>query len=46
MTFHLTCDHIIWLVNDSSVSVAERPVTFWEIAAYSIDHVFSLYFDY
>ena len=36
MTFHLTCVHIIF----SSVS------TFWEIAAHSVDYVFSLYFDY
>ena len=39
MTFHLTCVHIIF----SSVSVAEWP---WEIAAHSVDHMFSLYFDY
>ena len=37
MTFHLTCVHIIF----SSVSVAE-----WEIAAHSVDNMFSLYFDY
>ena len=37
MTFYLTFVHIIF----SSVSVAE-----WEIAAHSVDHMFSLYLDY
>ena len=40
MTIHLTCVHIIF----NSVSVAERP-PFWEIAAHSVDHMFSLYFN-
>ena len=40
MTFHLTCVHIIF----SSVSVAEWPP--FGIAAHSVDHMFSLYFDY
>ena len=38
MTFHLTYVYIIF----SSVSAA----TFREIAAQSVDHLFSLYFDY
>ena len=42
MTFHLTCVHISF----SSVSVAEWPPFFLEIAAHSVDHMFSLYFDY
>ena len=41
MTVHLMYVHIIF----SSVSVAEW-LTFWEIAAHSVDHMFSLYFDY
>ena len=41
MTFHLTCVHIIF----SSVSVAEWP-PYVEIDAHSVDHMFSLYFDY
>ena len=41
VTFHLMCVHFIF----SSVSVAEWP-PFWEIAAHSVDHMFSLYFDY
>ena len=36
MTFHLTCVHIF-----SSVSVL---ATFWEIAAHSVDHMFSFVF--
>ena len=36
MTFHLTCVHIIF----NSVWVAEG-ATFLEIAAHSIDHMFS-----
>ena len=39
MTFHLTCDHIIF----SSVSVAEWP-PFLELAAYSVDLMFSFVF--
>ena len=39
MTIHLTCVHIIF----SLVWVAEGP-PFWEIAANSVDHLFSLYF--
>ena len=39
--FHLTCVHIIF----KSVSVAVWP-PFWEIAAHSVDHMFSLYFEY
>ena len=42
MTFHLTCVYIIF----SSVSVVGRPFLFWRIAAYSVDHMLSLYFDY
>ena len=42
VTFHLTCVDIIIF---SSVWVAEWP-PFAEIAAHSIDHMFSLYFDY
>ena len=38
--FHLMCVHIIlvrfWLLS----------CHFWEIAAHSVDHMFSLYFDY
>ena len=41
MTFHLTCVHIIF----SSVWVAEW-LPFIEIAAQSVDPMFSLYFDY
>ena len=41
MRFHLTCFHIIF----SSVWVAERP-PFEKKAALSVDHMFSLYFDY
>ena len=41
MTFHLMCVHITF----NSVSVAEWP-SFGGIAAYSVDHMFSLYFDY
>ena len=29
-----------------SVWVAESVATFWEIAAHSVDHMFSLYFDF
>ena len=37
MTFHLMCVHIIFsLVR----------VFFYEMAAHSVDHMFSLYFDY
>ena len=39
--FHLMCVHIIF----SSVSVTEWPPVL-EIAAHSVDHMFSLYFDY
>ena len=41
VTFHLTCAHIVF----SSVSVAEWP-RLRAIAAQSVDHMFSLYFDY
>ena len=41
VTFHLTCVHIIF----SSVLVSEWP-TFCEIAAHSVDPMFSLHFDY
>ena len=41
MAFRLTYAQIIF----SSVSVTKwQP--FWEIAAHSVDHMFSLYFDY
>ena len=40
-TFHLMCVRII----SSSVSVA-MGLPFWEIAAQSVDLMFSLYFDY
>ena len=40
MTFHLTCVHIIF----SSVRFSEWP--HWEIAARSVDYMFSMYFDY
>ena len=39
--FHLTCVHVSF----SSVWVAEWP-PFLEIAAHSIDYMFSLHFDY
>ena len=39
MTFHLTCDHINFIF--SLVWVAD-----WPLAANSVDHLFSLYFDY
>ena len=39
-TFHLTCVHIIL------VRFGLLVTTFCEIAAHSVDHVFSLYFDY
>ena len=46
VTFHLACVHIIF----SSVSVAEWPLpfgpAFLEIAAHSVDHMFSLNFDH
>ena len=41
VTFHLMCVHIIF----SSVSVAEL-APFGKIAAHSVDHMFSLHFDY
>ena len=41
MTFHFMCVNIIF----SSVSVAEWP-HFGKKAAHSVDHMFSLYFDY
>ena len=41
MTFHLTCVRIVF----SSVWVAEWP-PFGEKASHSVDHMFSLYFDY
>ena len=41
MTFHLIFVHIIF----SSVWVAVRVAYFWERAAHSVDHMFSLYFD-
>ena len=40
MTFHLMCVHIILVQFGCCVA------TFWEIAAHSVDHMFSLYFDY
>ena len=41
MTFHLSCVHIIF----GSVWVAEWP-PFGEKTAHSVDHMFSLNFDY
>ena len=41
MTFNLTCVHIMF----SSLGVAEWP-PLEEIAAHSVDHMFTLYFDY
>ena len=41
MMFHRMCVHFIF----SSVSVAKWPL-FWEIAAHSVDLMFSLYVDY
>ena len=41
--FHDTRVRVVF----SSVSVADCPLLlFWEIAAHSVDHMFSLYFDY
>ena len=41
VTFHLTCVHIIF----SLVWVTDLP-PFGKIAAHSVNHMFSLYFDY
>ena len=41
MTFHLMCVHIIF----SSV-LGCGVATFWERAAHSVDHMFSLHLDY
>ena len=40
MTFHLICVHVIFR------SVRLLSGTFREIAAHSVDHMFSLFFDY
>ena len=42
VTFHLIFVHIIF----SSVLVGCLVATFWERAAHSVDHMFSLYFDF
>ena len=42
VTFHFTCVHIIF----SSAWVVEWPPFAGEIAAHSVDHMFSLHFDF